>query len=433
MQTERRFIALILALILLPLSAHAQKAKSPLENALGNMYAACLFNSVENNPFSQSVDLARNILAPGISGFIESNLASIPLTPPNVRPVFQDGEIVNVVTGFTPIFTESSGTVGQGLFFVGTNFSYFDLSQIRGEALEDIAFAFQQNSGADIISVTMPLNITAGVFTLYGTYGITNRLDIGVAIPVVNLSIENAGTTFVVQGNESGCRYDVGEGGQGLNCIGAGGDEARDITVDLNGFFAEETMESETYLSTIAVRSKYRFPVSSEAGRLAAVLDLRLPLGRTEDNMLGENNFGARLTFVGEYNGLSSLTPYLNVGAQFWNGDPNNNLRLAAGFNQQITSTVFFAFDLLAKLDLESDGFLFGLDDELGEDATAAERALVGTTIPSVEYDHTLNAGLGAQWAITPSFQIYGSALFALLSRGLQAQIAPTVGAAIHF
>lgn len=431
----RYFSLLLLTLLLWPsyAGAQTQQTNSQLEAALGQMYAACLFNGLgENNPFSQSVDLALNALAPGISAFIESNLAAIPLTPPSLDAAYQDGEIVNIVTGFTPIFTESSATVGDGQFLVGSNFSYFNLSQIRGENLEDISFGFQQNGGGDVISVNMPLDISASVFTLYGTYGITNRLDVGVAIPIVNVSIQNAGTNFQVLGSNSGCRYDVyREGGEGLNCRGLGGEEARSIEVDLNTFADEP--ESATYLNTLAVRTKYRFPANLNVGNVAAVLDLRFPMGRGDDSLLGAGNFGARLTFIGEYDQMGTFKPYVNVGGQFWNGNENNSLKLATGFNQQVMSNLFFAFDLLAKIDIESSNFLTGIDDEIAENTTGAELSLAASSIPAIDRDHTLNAGLGLQWAITPSIQVYGSALFALLDRGLQANIAPTAGAAIYF
>ena len=162
------------------------------------MYTACLFG--EDSPFSQAVDLSRQSLAPGISNFIESTLASIPLSPPVLEAQFKDGEIVSSVTGFTPIYTESSATVGRGQFLVGTNYSFFDLTKLRGVDLNDLAFVFQQDGGGDQIAVTMPFDMNASVFTLFGTFGLSDRLDIGFALPFVQLDMKQQPATFRVIG-----------------------------------------------------------------------------------------------------------------------------------------------------------------------------------------------------------------------------------------
>lgn len=393
-----------------------------LEDALSVMYAACLFNGVgAANPFAQSVNLTTGFLAPGISGFVESNLAAIPLSPPSLQLAEVDGEIVNIVTGFTPIFTESVWTVGKGQFLVGSNFSYSDLTRIRGQNLRDIVFTFGQDSGGDVVNVGMPLSIEASVITVYGTYGITNRLDVGFALPFVHLRIENAGTIFEVIGNESGCSY---EGGP--NCKFIGG--ANDITVSLNDNFGMQS--SGTYLSTLALRAKYRFSSARNLAKLAAVVDVRIPT-RSDDDILGSGELGVRVTLIGEYAQLGTFKPYVNIGAQTWSGNHSSSVRLATGFSQQITpNKLFFAFDLLAKFDLESDPFLSQIDNSFS--STGSEIALLRSSIPSVNRENTLNAALGLQFAPSPRFQFYGSALFSLVDGGLQAPVSPTFGAALH-
>ncbi|NBB85876.1 MAG: hypothetical protein GVY12_06605 [Bacteroidetes bacterium] len=400
------------------------RAQTQLEQALADLYAICLFETVENNPFSQAATLARQAFAPGVSGFVESSLAAIPLTPPSLEAEYTQDGIVNVVTGFTPIYTESSATVGEGLFLVGTNASFFNLSKIRGEDLDALSFVFQQDGGGDQIVVSMPLDISAQVFTLHGTYGVTDRFDIGFALPIVSLGIDNVNTTFRVEGDNTGCRYSP----NGLNCEGQG---TRDVSPPLFNF-TESEPERETFVETLALRAKYRFPVSVRTGRIAAVVDVRLPF-RSEDNVLGSGNFGTRLTFIGEYNQLNTFQPYINFGAQFWNGANSNSLNIATGFNQQLAPDLFFAFDLLGKIDLESDPFLAPIGGALDPDASTRGSALVDTSIPVVNRDHTLNAGLGLQFAVSSSIHAYGSALFALASRGLQSTVAPTVGVTAYF
>ena len=59
-----------------------------------------------------------------LGNFIEANLAAIPLTPPNLEAEYVDGRISTMVTGFTPIYTESSATVGEGPIWEGTQPRY---------------------------------------------------------------------------------------------------------------------------------------------------------------------------------------------------------------------------------------------------------------------------------------------------------------------
>lgn len=416
----------LFVLILLFIGHQPTSAQGRLEEAFAELYATCLFDvpTVESNPFGQAASLARETFAPGLSGFIESNLAAIPLTPPSLEAEYAEGEVINVVTGFTPIYTESSATIGEGLFLVGANTSHFNLSKIRGENLDDLQFEFQQNGGGDTVFVTMPFDIDASVFTLHGAYGVSNRFDVGFALPVVRLGIQNVNTTFRVEGENTGCRYIPGD----LNCEGRG---ERTISPGLFSLVNDQS-ETELFIGTLALRGKYRFPVSRAAGELAAVLDVRIPT-RKESNLLGSGNFGTRLIFIGEYQQLGTFKPYVNVGAQFWNGRNTNSLKLAAGFNQQLAPKLFLTFDLLGEVDLEPDPFLESIDNPVAEEDYSPESVLTRSGIPALGRDHTLDAGLGLQWALGPSIQAYGSALFALLDRGLQSTVAPTVGVAAHF
>ncbi len=413
---------LTLAILLLCTSqvAVAQRtSSSQLELALQNMYTACLFDG--SGHFDGAVDLANLSLAPGITAFIEDNLAAIPLAPPNLEAEFLDGQLVTTATGFAPIFTESSATVGKGKVFVGSNVSFFNLTRIRGRELSELEFAFQQDDGGDVIRVNMPLDVDATVFTLYGTYGISERFDLGISLPFVRLRTEQAPTTFEILGNDTGLRY----GGEfrTIDYTFAG----NNVKLDLPGI---DTIENEdlatvpdieAYLSTMALRGKYRISQG-----LAALVDLRIPMGRDEGNALGAGNFGVRAMLIGEYAVGNGFKPYLNIGGQFWEGNDSNSLKIAAGFNQRVGPNIFFAFDVLGEMELEANGALDDIDENLLS-------PLVLSNIRAVERDHTMNAALGLQIAATEYLHLFGSAMFSLLDTGLQSSVAPTFGIALYY
>ncbi len=404
-------------------------AGGPLEDALGDLYAICLFEPVQSNPFAGAALLSRSALAPGITGFIENNLASIPMTPPAVKSVFEDGRIVNVVTGFSPIFTENSATVGAGKLFFGANYSYFDFTKVRGEDLSDISLSFAQDNGSDVVSVTMPLEVKANVFTLYSTFGITNQFDIGMAFPIVDMSVKSGGTVFTVNGNDSGCRYGP------LDCNSSNPQGVRstpELTLDAVSSSVSEDDLNPMFLSTIAVRLKYRFPYLANSGRVALVGDFRLPV-RSRDSLLGESEFGGFLTFIGEAPTRGGFTPYVNLGTRLWSGDATSSINAAVGFTQLFANKLSFSFDLLGDFDLESDPFLELIDDEVPVGTQGNALTVAGSSIPSVDRDHRLDAAMGFQYALSQDFQIYGSALFSLLDRGLQAGVVPTIGLSAHY
>jgi hypothetical protein len=423
--TARRFLlTLLLALYGVPAAAQAtdqDASTSQLATALTTMYRTCLFDV--GGPFGSAISLTSDVLAPGISAFVESNLASLPLAPPNLDLATEDGQLVTTVAGFAPVFTESSATVGGGNFIVGSSFSYANLSKIRGDDISDIRFIFVQDGGADRIEARMPLEVSASVLTFYGTYGITDALDVGFALPVVRLTMEQNPTTFnILDNTNTGVTY-----GGNLTALYNFVDE---VTIGGNpnaDLAASNVEESVTYLSTVALRAKYRFPLTSDVGQLAALLDLRIPT-TGDDSVLGEGNLGLRLMLIGEIARRSGFKPYLNVGGQYW-GDPNvSSAQFAAGFNQRLSTQLFFSFDLLGTLALEETPFL----DQIDADVVPGTNGLLASDIRAIDRDHALNTAISLQFVFSPGFHAYGSAMFSLLDAGVQATIIPTVGAAIH-
>ena len=143
--------------------------------------------------------------------------------------------------------------------------------------------------------------------------------------------------------------------------------------------------------------------------------------------------FGGFLTLVGEAQTRNGFTPYFNLGTHLWSGDSASSLSATAGFTQLFARNLSFSFDLIGDFDLESDPFLESIDNEVPVGSGATELAVAGSSIPSSDRDHRLDAALGFQYALTQDFQVYGSGLFSLLDRGLTASVIPMVGFAMHY
>src|SRR5512144_1869374 len=114
------------------------------------------------------------------------------------------GVFTRVTDSFGPIYTERADTNGKGKFAMGLNFSYFSFNRIDDIGLRssgvDIVLTHQDLPPAgcclrhflegDVITTRTFLKIQTNITALTMSYGVTDSLDVGAAIPVVRVQIE---------------------------------------------------------------------------------------------------------------------------------------------------------------------------------------------------------------------------------------------------
>jgi hypothetical protein len=236
------------------------------------------------------------------------------------------GEIETTSTTFGPLFAERAVTIGRrqlnlGFTIQGTSYDGFD-----GQSLdpfgEGLRFISQHNDCCpatdpnrnppaatddftppferDLLLSTLRAKIQTQTTAFFVNYGVTDRFDIGGALPIVNVSID--------------ARVD----GEILR-LGTG-DTNPTHSFDASG--ARTTFrtgdDSATGLGDILLRAKYTTYRTTNAA-FAGALDLRLPTG-DKDNLLGTGATQAHLFFIGsgEYGRLS---PHVNIGYTFSSGE----------------------------------------------------------------------------------------------------------------
>src|SRR5262249_56083464 len=86
--------------------------------------------------------------------------------------------------------TERGQTLGQGLFNVGVTFGYFDVGCSSGCEIGDDPHPVSISAAAVNYKALADLVYTVGTFNL--TYGVTDDLDVNVAIPIATLHINLA-------------------------------------------------------------------------------------------------------------------------------------------------------------------------------------------------------------------------------------------------
>ncbi|HSC26911.1 MAG TPA: hypothetical protein VLD67_06530, partial [Vicinamibacterales bacterium] len=234
-----------------------------------------------NSAFHSDFDLVNIALT--------SQLASLPLPSPASGFTYRfdpaTGTFVRSTQSFGPILTERGETVGRGRLAFGFNQQFFSFDRLDGVPLVSVPAVFTHDNPelgggrADVIATMNTIEASISQFSGALTYGITDRVDVSLAVPLVatRLSLlSNATIHRVGTGSQTHVHYFVDP-----NSIGGFGSSGQ--------FFAEG---SATGIGDIVVRGKGT--VLREGTRaLAAGLDVRFPTG-DESNLLGAGAVGVR-------------------------------------------------------------------------------------------------------------------------------------------
>src|SRR5262249_16940150 len=114
------------------------------------------------------------------------------------------GVFTRATDSFGPIYTERADTIGKGKFAFGMNFSHFSFDQIDDLKLREgdvqIVLTHQDLPPSPCclrpffqpyaIQPSTFLKIQTNISALVFTYGVTDRLDVGGAVPIVDVKIE---------------------------------------------------------------------------------------------------------------------------------------------------------------------------------------------------------------------------------------------------
>lgn len=289
-------------------------------------------------------------------------------------------------TTFGPSFTDRALTIGKGKWSAGVNFQAVRYDQFEGLDLQkDLVFYLQHNDccplqsstglpggggtqpgvaepakdpafEGDLIRLGLALDVKNDTTAFFANYGLTDRLEIGLAVPLVRVQVDAR--------------------------IDARIERLSSTNPLIHTFSANQDVSSATFsdsgsktgLGDVAVRAKYNF-WHAPGGGLAAGLDLRLPTG-DEDNLLGVGGTQAKLALVFSRD-WGKLSPRASLGYTFSSGQLSDNLSFS------VPQTV------------------------------EGQNVLTGQPVPSASLDvpDELNFSAGLSLAATPGFTINVDAL----------------------
>src|SRR5689334_3658510 len=189
-----KFAQFTVASMVLTLSgaAHAQSVTSVLTFLLQNQ-------SVQTGSPERD-RAATQATADTISRALLANLATLPV--PTSSGAFsyrlnpELGTVERTTQNFGPFFVARAQTAGRGHASFGVTCAHFRFTALDGRTLRDGTFVTTANQFADENSPfevdRLTLNIDTSVATVYGNVGITNRFEIGVAAPFVQLQLDGS-------------------------------------------------------------------------------------------------------------------------------------------------------------------------------------------------------------------------------------------------
>jgi hypothetical protein len=195
---------------------------------------------------------------------------------------------VRTATTFGPSFAERALTNGEGKVSAGVNFA-----SVNFDRLDDLAFEGLQlrsvaaASPAQARSGIANVSLTAKTIVISSRMGVTDRLDVGMSLPLVTVTVD--GTTSLRNGNGDTLLF-----AQGSNVAKGLGD--------------------------VAALVKYRFlsfgTSQPDPGGLAVMATMRLPTG-SRKRLSGLGVTRTHLSFIAS-SGQGRFRPHANVGFGFW-------------------------------------------------------------------------------------------------------------------
>ncbi|HXI21154.1 MAG TPA: hypothetical protein VNH46_08720 [Gemmatimonadales bacterium] len=427
---RRRAILALAGLVLWASPASAQNLRNRISDlfTFGNCgQPLCLDGSVNaanghGNHFIPAAASGNFAVISFLTDAVAVNASNFPLsaTSSGVTFKFVGGVPVKTSNSSGPIFGERAQTLGKGRFLMGANLSGIRFKTLRGVPIDNISLNFTHedvgNPGLgdpiyenDVINLRMSLYVDLLVSSFFVTYGLLDKVDIGVALPVVNTSIQGRSTAQI---NPFGTPAFHFFGGTPTDPI------LRASTA---------TFGSATGIGDLAGRMKIAFSTADAFG-FAILGDVRFPTGN-EDQLLGAGSYSFRAMAIMSSR-FGAFSPHLNAG-YLWRGGnlANDAVLITGGFDQALNDWATIAGDLLTEWQVGASKL------KLPGPVTYTipyKRVIYPTDIPS-QKDNRADASLGFKFRTGGGPTIVTNALIPLMHGGLEPNVVWTTGLEFNF
>jgi hypothetical protein len=370
---------------------------------------------------------------------IGSQLTNLPLASPAAGIVYTFDPSLGVATreasSLGPILSERGETLGKRRLYLAFTYQYFSFDKIDGAALNRIPAVFQHEDvlgigvgegvlgdpsfERDVIDTLNDVRLRVHQSTFFVSYGLTDRVDVSVAIPIMSVRMDVTSNATIVTNTNT--VFHAFEGGASNKTFRA--------------------QRSATGVGDVTFRVKgtaYR----GERHSVAAGLDVRTPTG-DEENFLGSGTVGVKPFMAWSYG--ARVSPHVNIGYE-WNGDSllggdpltgtkgslPNQFFYTIGADAALSSNVTVSFDLLGQALTNARQVQVTPFTDLGNSA-GVRRTYDNISFSAPGTYSVVNGAVGFKARPTANLLVSGNLILKLNDGGLRSKVIPMVGLSYTF
>ncbi len=438
----RRFAVLFVLACLLPVAVHAQAFN--LRDQLTDFVRNGILLAPPAEGESHAADFGepdnRQLLAlEQFNSQIANQLSSFPLASSGGGFTYRFNPELGVLTrttgSFGTVYTERADTIGKGRFNLGLNFSHSAFTRIDNLNLRNgdlkLVFTHADDNGdgghihsffeGDLITAELLMKIETDITAFVLNYGVSDRVDIGVAVPIVRVKLETQSTAKIQR--NSTVDFPL------IHRFPGGGDSQ---TIRQSG--------SASGVGDVALRGKLQM-VRGDSGGLAFVADVRLPTGEEKD-LLGTGTTRAKGSLIGSLH-LGTFSSHLNAGYT-WSTKTGESpipdeISYAAGLDWAVNPRMTLAAEVLGRdfrktARVRVVNTVYTANTNSNENPpTIKEFTFPTLTIENVRDLNTLIGSLGLKFNPFGNLLLTVNGLFSLNRVGLQSRFTPLVGIEYSF
>jgi len=329
------------------------------------------------------------------------------------------GTFTRTTETFGPAFAERAQALGRHRVNFGMSYQHGRYSELDGRALDGGAIRFILPPGTltdpafgNVIDSELHLRLTSDTTVFFTTAGVTDRFDIGVAVPYQKVAMDLTSRATIRDFSTRTVSP--------ASRVFANGSKTQDFS----------TSGSAEGIGDLVVRGKYKL-TRPGLREFAVCVDVRLPTGDAA-NFLGAGSMQTQVLLVSSYSS-SNIDPHFNVGYTFTDKHAADQINYVSGIEVAASRRITIIGDLIGRMFLDTLQIRDSLVQiQQGGDSARGIPAVLSTAFGTVDTQSgiltTVQGTVGMKFNPVRNVLISAHVIATLTDRGLRRRLAPVLG-----